>query len=61
MYPEDENVLLALGDYALQPDEYQAMVLGTCQMVKDNSHERRSAKCVGFGEAISNVTLEPKP
>ncbi len=25
MYPEDENVLLALGDYALQPDEYQAM------------------------------------
>ncbi len=30
-------------------------------MVKDNSHERRSAECVGFGEAISNVTLEPKP
>ncbi len=25
MYPEEENVLLALGDYALQPDEYQAV------------------------------------
>ncbi len=36
-------------------------VLGTCQMIKDNSHERRSAECVGFGEAISNVTLELKP
>ncbi len=36
-------------------------LLGTCQIVKDNSHERRSAECVGFGEAISNVTLEPKP
>ncbi len=36
-------------------------VLGKCQMVKDNSHERRSAECVGFGEAISNITLEPKP
>ncbi len=36
-------------------------VLGTCQIVKDNLHERRSAECVGFGEAISNITLEPKP
>ncbi|PBK96570.1 hypothetical protein ARMGADRAFT_1076729 [Armillaria gallica] len=25
MYPEDENVFLALGDYALKPDEYQAV------------------------------------
>ncbi len=30
-------------------------------MVKDNSHEQRSAECVGFGKAISNVTLELKP
>ncbi len=36
-------------------------LLGMCQMVKDNSHEWRSAECVGFGEAISNITLEPKP
>ncbi len=36
-------------------------MLGMCQIVKDNSHERRSAECVGFGEAISNVTLELKP
>ncbi len=28
---------------------------------QDNLHEQRSMECVGFGEAISNVTLEPKP
>ncbi len=37
------------------------LVLGMCQIVKGNSHEQRSAECVGFGKAISNVTLEPKP
>ncbi len=36
-------------------------LLGTCQIDKGNSHKRRSAECVGFGEAISNITLEPKP
>ncbi len=25
MYPEDENVLLALGNYALEPNKYQAV------------------------------------
>ncbi len=37
------------------------LLLGMCQIDKGNSHERRSAKCMGFGKAISNVTLEPKP
>ncbi len=27
----------------------------------DNSHQRRSTECMGFGEAISNITLELKP
>ncbi|KAK0240422.1 hypothetical protein EDD85DRAFT_788489 [Armillaria nabsnona] len=36
-------------------------LLGTCQIDKDNSHEWRSAECVGIGEAITNVTLELKP
>ncbi len=32
-----------------------------CQINKGNSHEQRSTECVGFGKAISNVTLELKP
>ncbi len=36
-------------------------LLGTCQIDKGNLHERRSAECMGFGEAISNITLELKP
>ncbi len=39
----------------------RAPVLGTCQIDKGNSHKQRSTECMGFGEAISNVTLEPKP
>ncbi|KAK0431004.1 hypothetical protein EV421DRAFT_1743513 [Armillaria borealis] len=34
-------------------------LLGTCQIDQDRSHEWRSVECVGLGEAISNVTLEP--
>ncbi len=42
--------------------KYQlGLVLGTCQIDEDNLHEQSLAECVGFGEAISNVTLEPKP
>ncbi len=37
------------------------ILLGTCQIDEDNLHERSPAECVGFGEAISNITLEPKP
>ncbi len=37
------------------------ILLGTCQMDEDNLHEWSLAECVGFGKAISNVTLEPKP
>ncbi len=37
------------------------LVLGMCQIDKGNSHKRRSVECVGFGKALSNVTLEPKP
>ncbi|SJL09285.1 uncharacterized protein ARMOST_12662 [Armillaria ostoyae] len=29
--------------------------------MQDRSHKRRSVECTGFGKAISNVTLEPKP
>ncbi|PBK96572.1 hypothetical protein ARMGADRAFT_1027596 [Armillaria gallica] len=32
-----------------------------CQIDKDNSHKWRSAEYMGFGEAISNITLELKP
>ncbi len=28
---------------------------------QDKSHEQRSTECMGFGEAISNITLELKP
>ncbi len=28
---------------------------------QDNSHEWRSVECMGLGETISSVTLEPKP
>ncbi len=35
-------------------------LLGICQIDQDNLHEQSLAKCVGFGEAISNVTLELK-
>ncbi len=28
---------------------------------QDNSHEWRSVECMGFGKAISNITLELKP
>ncbi len=28
---------------------------------QNNLHEWRSMECMGFGEAISNITLEPKP
>ncbi len=46
---------------SLKAHQCWAIVLGTCQIDKDNLHEQRSAECMGFGEAISNVTLEPKP
>ncbi|PBK87799.1 hypothetical protein ARMGADRAFT_1121388 [Armillaria gallica] len=36
-------------------------LLGTCQIDEGNLHKQRSTECVGFGKAISNVTLEPKP
>ncbi len=36
-------------------------LLGTCQIDEDNLHEQSPVECVGFGEAISNVTLELKP
>ena len=39
---------------------YINSMLGTCQIDKDNLHEQKSMECVGFGKAISNVTLEPK-
>ncbi len=37
------------------------ILLGTCQIDEDNLHKRSQVECVGFGKAISNVTLEPKP
>lgn len=37
------------------------LVLKTCQIDKDNLHKWRFMECMGFGEAISNITLEPKP
>ncbi len=37
------------------------MVLETCQIDKGNLHEQRSAECVGFSEAISNITLKLEP
>ncbi len=37
------------------------ILLGMCQIDKGNLLKQRSTECVGFGEAISNVTLEPKP
>ncbi len=40
---------------------YMSLVLETCQIDKGNSHKWRSVECMGFGKAISNVTLEPKP
>ncbi len=33
------------------PTPIPTPVLGTCQMVKDNSHERRSAECVGLWQS----------
>ncbi len=35
-------------------------LLGRCQIDKDNLHKWRSAECVGFGKAFSNITLELK-
>ncbi len=37
------------------------ILLGMCQIDEDNLHEQSPAECMGFGEAISNVTLELKP
>ncbi len=39
---------------------YIGQVLGTCQIDKGNLHEWRSMECMGFGKAISNITLELK-
>ncbi len=41
--------------------QIKSNVLGTCQIDEGNSHKWRSTECMGFGKAISNVTLEPKP
>ncbi len=36
-------------------------LLGTCQIDEDNLYEWSLVECMGFGENISNVTLELKP
>ncbi len=36
------------------------MVLGTCQIDQDNLHKWNPVECMGFGKAISNITLELK-
>ncbi|KAK0244462.1 hypothetical protein EDD85DRAFT_945777 [Armillaria nabsnona] len=37
------------------------VLLETCQIDEDSLHKWSPAECVGVGEAISNITLEPKP
>ncbi len=39
---------------------YPNILLGMCQIDKDNLHKQRSMECIGLGEAISNITLELK-
>ncbi|KAK0238775.1 hypothetical protein EDD85DRAFT_950980 [Armillaria nabsnona] len=53
--PDEDLLTILVNPHAFSPP------VRNVPIGQDNSHERRSTECVGVGEAISNVTLEPKP